>query len=44
VDLEKFEDTVEAIYQANQGKLKSDDEDENKVNLVTVDDKKYTKK
>jgi hypothetical protein len=39
VDLEKFEDMVEAIYQANQGKLKSDDEDDNKV-----DDKKFKKK
>jgi hypothetical protein len=44
MDLEKFEDTVEAIYQANEGKLKSDDEDEHKVNLITVDDKKYKKK
>jgi hypothetical protein len=36
VDLEKFE----AIYRAHQGKLKSDEEDKNKVNLVTVYNKK----
>jgi hypothetical protein len=45
VDLEMFEDTVEAIYQANQSKAKStDDEEEEEINLATFDNSKKKKK
>jgi hypothetical protein len=47
VDLEKFEDIVKAIYRANQGKSKEDSDDDDEVNLVTMDKddekKKYYK-
>jgi hypothetical protein len=44
VDLEKIEDAVEAIYRSNQGKSKDDNDDEDEMNLVTMDEmneKKY---
>jgi hypothetical protein len=45
VDLEKFEETVKAIYQANQNKAKSNDEEEDEeVNLATFDDSKKKNK
>jgi hypothetical protein len=44
-NLEMFEETVEAIYQANQSKAKSnDDEEEEEINLATFDNSKKKKK
>jgi rubrerythrin len=37
MDLEMFEETVEAICQANQSNAKSNDEDDEEINLATFD-------
>jgi hypothetical protein len=44
VDLEKFEDIIQAIYRANQSKAKEGNDNNNKVNLVTMDDNDEKKK